>query len=61
MVQEPADALFTGMPDHALESLAVDYRLTVDDAPGRKARPPGRRAPAGCTVGGDQRSGRIGV
>jgi two-component system chemotaxis response regulator CheB len=31
VVQDPADALFAGMPEHALENVAVDYRLTVDE------------------------------
>jgi two-component system chemotaxis response regulator CheB len=31
VVQDPADALFSGMPEHALESVAVDYQLAVDE------------------------------
>jgi two-component system, chemotaxis family, protein-glutamate methylesterase/glutaminase len=31
VVQDPADALFAGMPEHALESGAVDYQLAADE------------------------------
>jgi two-component system chemotaxis response regulator CheB len=38
VVQLPEDALFPGMPQNALNSVAVDYTVTSDDMPGLISR-----------------------
>jgi two-component system chemotaxis response regulator CheB len=38
VVQDPADALYAGMPQSALENVAVDYSLPVADLPALLAR-----------------------